>query len=331
MISEHMNYKKLSLLLILLVISTSCISQSIAEESKVRCNSVIHPTRLYSSVYRETPSIYTRSLELLFMSSQYSDENGVEEQQIIENKRHLLRDLGNMGKIYLSDSWHIYSSPARIGRRDTYWLAAFTAATGILYAYDQDIYNGLKRNQDDKLYKPFRKIGKTFEPIGMMGTTNKYYVGALATGYIFRIRPLMEISAQILESHFIAGGVKNVANILVGRSRPHEGKGPRNFEFNNGTSFPSGHASSIFQVATVLSHHLKFRPATLALYGLATTVAFQRVTSDSHWPSDVFIAAIYGMAVSRAVISLHENRKAKLITAPLIKGEAIGMSFNLEF
>ena len=265
------------------------------------------------------------------MSSQYSDDNGVEEQQIIENKRHLLRDFGNMGKIYLSDSWHIYSSPGRINRHDAYWLAAFTATAGILYAYDQDIYDGLKRNEDDRLYRPFRRIGKTFEPIGMMGNTNKYYFGGLAAGYIFKIRPLMEISAQILESHFIAGGVKNVANIVVGRTRPHEGKGPRNFEFNKGTSFPSGHTSSIFQVATILSHHLRSRPATVILYGIATSVAFQRVTSDSHWPSDVFIAAVYGTAVSRAVIRLHENRKAKLTAVPLIKGEAIGLSFHLEF
>ncbi len=292
---------------------------------------MIFPTRLYSSVYPETPFIYTRSLELLFMSSQYSDDNGAEEQQIIENKRHLLRDLGNMGKIYLSDSWHIYSSPARISRRDAYWLTAFTATAGILYAYDQEIYDGLKRNQDDRLYKPFRRIGQTFEPIGMMGNTNKYYFGGLAIGYVFRIRPLMEISAQILESHFIAGGVKNLANIVVGRTRPHDGRGPRNFEFNKGTSFPSGHASSIFQVATVLSHHLRFRPATLTLYGLATTVAFQRVTSDSHWPSDVYIAAIYGIAVSSAVIKLHENRKTNLVTVPMIKGDAIGVAIHFEF
>jgi undecaprenyl-diphosphatase len=264
------------------------------------------------------------------MSSQYSDDNGEEEQQIVENKRHPLRDLGNMGKIYLSDSWHIYSSPGRINRHDAYWLAAFTATAGILYAYDQDIYDRLKRNEDDRLYRPFRKIGKTFEPIGMMGNTNKYYFGGLAAGYIFKIRPLMEISAQILESHFIAGGVKNVANIVVGRTRPHEGKGPRYFEFNKGTSFPSGHTSSIFQVATVLSHHLRFRPATIILYGIATSVAFQRVTSDSHWPSDVFIAAVYGTAVSRAVIRLHENRKAKLTTVPLIKGEAIGFISSSE-
>jgi undecaprenyl-diphosphatase len=326
-----MNYKKLSLILILLVMPTSYISQSIAGESKAGSNSVIFPTPPYSSVYRKTQSIYTRSLELLFKSSQYSDDNAGERHKGTEEKHRLLRDLGNMGKTYLSDSWNIYSSPARINGHNAYWLVAFTTTAGILYAYDQDIYDGLKRNEDDQLYRPFRKIGRTFEPIGMMGITNKYYFGGLAAGYIFRIRPLMEVSAQILESHFIAGGAKNVANIIVGRTRPHEGKGPRNFEFNKGTSFPSGHASSIFQVATVLSHHLRFQPATVVLYGIATSVAFQRVTSDSHWPSDVFIASVYGIAVSRAVIRLHENRKAKLTTVPLIKGEAVGLSFHLEF
>ncbi len=346
-----MIHKELNILLLFLMMFALLVSPAIAEEARNRYDSVDSPMRLYGNAYRKTPALHLKfsagreisvfepaismsingSLRFSQKSSTFSDENSDGKRQKTEGKRRPFRDLGNAGKIYLSDSWHIYSSPARISRREAYWLAAFTATAGIIYVYDLDIYKGLKRNEHDKYYKPFRDIGETFEPIGMMGNTNKYYFGVLATGYIFKIKPLTEISAQLLESHFIAGGVKNIANIVVGRSRPNHDKGPRNFEFNNGTSFPSGHASSIFQVATVLSHHLNFRPATVILYGLATSVAFQRVTSNSHWPSDAFVAAVYGTAVSRAVIRLHENRKATFVTVPMIEGEAIGLSIHFEF
>lgn len=326
-----MIHKTISLILISLILSIPCPQRLKAGESRVGHSAVPFPAIPNGQTDCRALPAYKESPDLYLRISRLPDENGAEENQKTEEKRRLLRDLGNMGKTYLSDSWHIYSSPARIDNNEAVWLLAFTTTAGILYAFDQEIYDALKRNEDHKFYRPFRKIGETFEPIGMMGNTNKFYFGGLAAGYLFRIKPLMEVSAQILESHFIAGGVKNVANIVVGRTRPHEGKGPRSFEFNNGTSFPSGHASSIFQVATVLSHHFRFRPATVVLYGLATSVAFQRVTSDSHWPSDVFIAAVYGTAVSMAVIKLHENRKARWTTSPMIKGEAVGVSFHLEF
>ncbi|MCP4631365.1 MAG: phosphatase PAP2 family protein [candidate division Zixibacteria bacterium] len=81
----------------------------------------------------------------------------------------------------------------------------------------------------------------------------------------------------------------------------------------------------MFQVATILSHHVNFFPATITFYGLATSVALQRVTSDSHWPSDVFIAAVFGTAVSRAVIRLHEERKLQAVPMINPQENALGV------
>jgi hypothetical protein len=159
-----------------------------------------------------------------------------------------------------------------------------------------------------------------------MGATNKYYFAGLGIGYLFNIKPLEEVSIRILESHFIAGGGKNVANFLVGRWRPRDGNDPRRFEFNNGSSFPSGHVSNMFQLATILSHRFSFLPATIALYGIAGTVGFQRITSDSHWPSDVFVAAVYGTAVARAVIYLNVNGKNKTSVAPKLDNGSAGLT-----
>jgi membrane-associated phospholipid phosphatase len=247
------------------------------------------------------------------------------------SSKNLWKDIKGLGSGYVSDSWYIYSSPSRINKRSGILLGAVVFGAAVTYAYDREIYDAFKRNLDHPFYRPIRKIGNTFERVGYMGATNKYYFAGMGIGYLFNIKPLEEISLRILESHFIAGGGKNVANFLVGRWRPRDGNDPRRFEFSNGTSFPSGHVSNMFQLATILSHRFSFFPATVALYGIAGTVGFQRITSDSHWPSDVFVAAVYGTAVARAVIYLNENRKNTTSVAPRLDNGTAGLTIVHRF
>lgn len=67
-----------------------------------------------------------------------------------------------------------------------------------------------------------------------------------------------------------------------------------------GSSFPSGHAAAVFSVATVVAtryrHH---RWVPLAAYAFATAVSFSRVTTSSHFPSDVFLGAALGYTIAR--------------------------------
>jgi hypothetical protein len=260
------------------------------------------------------------------------DEAVTDSLSVARDNRHLFKDLKNAGKIYLSDSWHIYSAPGRMDRTDALWLAGIVSIGGTIYAFDQKIYNAFKRNQNHKLYKPIRQVGDNIEKIGHMGVTGKYFFGALATGYIFDIEPMTRISAQIIEAFFVTGGVKNVANVVVGRTRPHEGNGPRYFSFNNdGTSFPSGHSINVMEIADVLSHNIDYRPFQISCYGLATIVCLQRITSDSHWPSDVYFSAIFGWIVSHELQKRHDERERKITYASFIDEESAGLMIVVGF
>lgn len=69
-------------------------------------------------------------------------------------------------------------------------------------------------------------------------------------------------------------------------------------------SFPSGHASAAFSVATVIARryprHRRWLP--YLAYGLAGAVGFSRVSLSSHFPSDVFLGAALGYATSRYIV-----------------------------
>jgi len=70
-----------------------------------------------------------------------------------------------------------------------------------------------------------------------------------------------------------------------------------------GSSFPSGHAAGAFSVATVVaSRYHNHRWVPWLAYGFATAVSFSRVTTSSHFPSDVFLGATLGFAVTRYAV-----------------------------
>jgi membrane-associated phospholipid phosphatase len=68
-------------------------------------------------------------------------------------------------------------------------------------------------------------------------------------------------------------------------------------------SFPSGHSIAAFSVATVFARRYPtHRWLPYVAYGLAATVGFSRVSLSAHFPSDVFLGAALGVAVSRFTV-----------------------------
>jgi len=208
----------------------------------------------------------------------------------------------------LADSWTVASSPARVRGTDWIWIGAAVGAGAVIFANDQEIADAMIRNDDQPVLKQVADLGDRIEPVGLMSRTVPVYAVALASGYAFHVRALRRIPAEILESHLLSGGLRNVVKTLVGRQRPNENEGPYKFKFGKGTSFPSGHSSIGFELATIASMNAHFLPVTIAAYSLAATLAFERVDSRSHWPSDAYAGAIYGTLVARAVVKVHEQR-----------------------
>lgn len=118
-------------------------------------------------------------------------------------------------------------------------------------------------------------------------------------GLIFKNDVLRWIGIKSGLAHAAVGLLVNGLKHLIGRPRPrltHSG----GFQFwpswSSGLdSFPSGHTSASFAVATVLARHLP-RTAWLC-YGIATWVATSRIWRGSHFPTDVLAGVILGVTV----------------------------------
>lgn len=128
----------------------------------------------------------------------------------------------------------------------------------------------------------------------------------------------IESTQAVLLSGALTIGIKG----LVGRSRPnaspddpdeyHPGRG---FFDARLASFPSGHTSAAFAVATVLSRELTARyPGhrwliRSALYGAAGSVGFARMYQNAHWPSDVVTGAALGTLSGMQSLAWHRGSR----------------------
>jgi undecaprenyl-diphosphatase len=102
----------------------------------------------------------------------------------------------------------------------------------------------------------------------------------------------LRLSAALgVESMLVNGGIKS----LFRRERPvHQGERPHNLRTPRTTSFPSGHASSAFLAATLLSNGSRGKPL---FFAIAAVVATSRIHVRIHHASDVAGGAVLGLAL----------------------------------
>ena len=62
-----------------------------------------------------------------------------------------------------------------------------------------------------------------------------------------------------------------------------------------GYAFPSVHATNAFAIATLLSLFFRYTGLRIALFSIATLVAFSRVYIGVHYPTDVTAGALLGI------------------------------------
>jgi membrane-associated phospholipid phosphatase len=132
-------------------------------------------------------------------------------------------------------------------------------------------------------------------------------------GFVFHDAEARDIAVDGALASVLAGGIITpVLKRVVGRSRPYQLEGSTSFHpFNsNDTSFPSGHATQAFAVASVISAHSDKLWVNISAYTLAGLVAFSRVYHNAHWSSDVTAGALIGTAVGQGVVALNRRLRA---------------------
>ena len=121
--------------------------------------------------------------------------------------------------------------------------------------------------------------------------------------------------------------------VVVGRSRPNADKGSGDFHpFSSGASFPSGHTTQAFAVASVIAAHYDEPWVKVSAYGVASLVGFARMYHGQHFLSDVLGGAVIGTVVGHSVVRFNNGKRARRLSmAPLVDGDARGIELAYAF
>jgi membrane-associated phospholipid phosphatase len=101
--------------------------------------------------------------------------------------------------------------------------------------------------------------------------------------------------------------VVSVLKPIAGRNRPNSVNGKGEF-FDGGASFPSGHAISVWSLASVISYeygHTKIVP--IIACSLAAVVSVARFTAQQHFASDIVAGGAMGWFIGRYVWKTHQD------------------------
>lgn len=235
-------------------------------------------------------------------------------------KRERLKDFQNKLELnydYLqgmySDLIYTATSPSRWDRKD--WMTAGLVAggTGLFIGLDEEIRNAFEDNRSSTT----DDLSNIFEPFGNGAITIPALAGFYIFGHFGENDKAKTTALIATESFLITGLYTTILKVTFGRHRPSTGDSSTTFDgfTTDHNSFPSGHTSTAFSIATVFANEYEEVPYIKPIsYGLATLTGLSRMNDEKHWASDVFFGAVLGYFTSKTLLHLHSNKKGQHFT-----------------
>ena len=224
----------------------------------------------------------------------------------------------------IDDQRAIWTSPFRLHGKDAKWLAPLGLSTAALIATDRRTSGELVEHGDNlnrlRISRHVSQLGSMYSTAGLAGVL--YLTGRATHNNHLRETGLLSAEA-LIDTGILVTALKTVSQ----RQRPPTDHSSGEF-FDGGHSFPSGHASSAWSVATVIAqeygHH---RPLLqVAAYATASAVSLSRYTGRNHFLSDVLIGSAIGYTTGRyvyhkyhdvALDARNENQNDSLVRSKL--------------
>lgn len=202
-----------------------------------------------------------------------------------------------------SDSLALVTAPVSWDGTDWARFGALSAGVGGLMLADESIYDTVEKHTSQASQDASELVSK-FGAEYALGLS----VGLLAGGLVFHAQGTRDTGRDAVEASVISGAlVTFVLKPAFGRERPSESLGETVFRpFSGNTSFPSGHTTEAFTVASVVAMHSDGWVVPTIAYTMASLVGVARVVHRSHYASDVLAGAVFGTAVGRFVVKRHQ-------------------------
>jgi membrane-associated phospholipid phosphatase len=240
-----------------------------------------------------------------------------------------------------SDLRQQVTKPFHLKKKDWATFGEFTAITFAWSFADEPIQQSALRLKSrntglNDISKGLSDFGGIYEVFTVAG------IGAY--GLISSNNKLVNTTLLASQAYITGGTMMTLIKFLTGRTRPSyypagvEAEprflGPFHRKLNdaNGTnensSFPSGHATVAFAVATVFATEYKDKPwVSIVSYTTASLIGASRITENKHWITDVIVGTALGYVTGK-LVDKNYNEYAKTKSG---NGQKNKVSFHLKY
>jgi len=213
---------------------------------------------------------------------------------------------------FVADEIIMWSSPFRKSSYDTRsfkrYVIPFTLITAALMATDHQTSDLLPNTADQSKWS--LRVSQIGAPYTLAGMAAGMYLISRATGDKKARETGFVGALAIAHTQLITLGLKTISQ----RERPLDFKANNHGGiafFRGGDSFPSGHSSGSFAMATVFAYEYgkdhKWVP--YVSYGLASIISASRLSGEKHWVSDIFVGGSMGFLVGRFLYKNHHDSR----------------------
>lgn len=237
-------------------------------------------------------------------------------------------------EIVVDDARHVLTSPSRW--QDQEWRDMGLAALGIASVaaiIDRPVRDEMRRYapNDSRVMLQIERFGKEYSWPLLGGF---FLAGVLGDDDNAKAVAGDGLSAIIIASGIITPAIK----IVAGRSRPRDNDGTLNFHWfskgypSSNSSFPSGHATHAFALASVIASHYDETWVTCSSYTVASLVGVARSYHDAHFASDILAGALIGTLVGKSVVAHNRTMRSGQVTLlPEITPGLVGVRLDRKF
>lgn len=204
-----------------------------------------------------------------------------------------------------------YFVPFKLDGNELIKIAAASTVAVMVFASDREIMDFTQTHQNS-ITENLAVVGEAFG--------SEWGAGAAATGIIVGIvmknQEIQHVSIMAAKALLVSGLVTRALKTTVTRTRPNNTENP--YEFDAGEdnhSFPSGHTTQAFALATVIAEagkkHNKFIP--ILAYSMAAIAGWSRTHDKAHWASDVIVGGLIGHLIAKNMMNSELTKKGFMI------------------
>ncbi len=203
-------------------------------------------------------------------------------------------------KNILRDQRAIWTSPLHLEGDDAKLLVPLGLSTAALITTDRRTAGAL--HNDRLRLNISRDVAYLGSAGGASSIAGAFYLIGRAT-HNARARETGLLGGEaLIDGGIVAFAIKHATQ----RRRPRAPE-PGDF-FEGGLSFPSGHTTAAWSLATVVANEYRDkRLVQISAYGLATAASMARFTGRNHFLSDVLVGSAIGYGIGRYVYRTHHD------------------------